>query len=244
MLKQNLNDKCYSMANIFSFAEKVIPDFKNKSEGDKFLFLYCITAKLLSNRLYDNESAEDKINCLLNRITKDKEKDAEQLKNALNSFVSQNKYSDGYGYDPFEKVKSFFDDNKNLLMSIYGNEKPADLLFFFAQMRSKKMFTNDNHQRFFKLINESIVQNESIEANKSSYWLDGKVVDKDKISNLLKSNPDRDFNEHIGKINQKCGLNINILEGNEYKTRGFKLEKRNYVCDPEAHEGSRSLYQA
>ena len=75
MLKQNLNDQCFSMANIFSFAEKVIPDFKNKSEGDKFLFLYCITAKLLSNRLYDNGSAENKINCLLDRITKSKDKE-------------------------------------------------------------------------------------------------------------------------------------------------------------------------
>ena len=159
MLKQNLNDKCYSMANIFSFAEKVIPDFKNKSEGEKFLFLYCITAKLLSNRLYDNESAEDKINCLLSRIPKDKEKDAEQLKSALNDFVEQIKFSGDYDYCPAKKVKSFFDDHKDLLKKIYGHEKPADLLFFFAQMRSKKMFTNDDHRLFFKLIKESTIKN-------------------------------------------------------------------------------------
>ena len=223
MLKQNLNDQCFSMANIFSFAEKVIPDFKNQSEGEKFLFLYCITAKLLSNRLYDNESAEVKINCLLSRIPKDKAKDAEQLKNLLETFVVNDDY-----YYSVHKVKSFFEANKDLLNKIYGNEKPADLLFFFIQMQSKKMFTNDDHRRFFKLINESIVQNGLIEANDDSYWLAGKVVNKQKIEDSLKSNPDRKFNEYIGNINQKCGLNINILEGDKYKTRRFKLEKRNY----------------
>ncbi len=228
MLKQNLNDQCFSMANIFSFAEKVIPDFKNKSEGDKFLSLYCITAKLLSNRLYDNESTEDKIKCLLSRIPKDKEKDAEQLKSALNDFVEQNKFSEDNDYYSAKKVRSFFDTNKNLLTSIYGNEKPTDLLFFFAQMRSKKMFTNDDHRQFFEWINEATIENKTFGANSDSYWLDGKVVDKDKISNSLKSNLDRYFNEYIGEINKKCGLNINILEGDEYKTRGFKLEKRNY----------------
>ena len=194
MLKQNLNDQCFSMANIFSFAEKVIPDFKNQSEGKKFLFLYCITAKLLSNRLYDNESAEVKINCLLSRIPKDKEKDAEQLKSALNDFVEQNKFLDDDDYFFVEKVKSFFETNKNLLNKIYENEKPADLLFFFIQMQSKKMFTNDDHRRFFELINESIVQNGSIEANDDSYWLTGKVVNNIKIKDSLKSNPDRKFN--------------------------------------------------
>ena len=132
MLQQNLNDQCFSMANIFSFAEKVIPDFKNQSEGEKFLFLYCITAKLLSNRLYDNESAEVKINCLLDRITEDTKENAKQLKSALNDFVEQNKFLDDDDYFFVEKVKSFFDTNKDLLNKIYGNEKPADLLFFFA----------------------------------------------------------------------------------------------------------------
>ena len=207
MLQQNLNDQCFSTVNIFSFAKKVIPDFEKKSEGDKFLFLYCITAKLLSNRLYDNESAENKIKCLLRRIQKDKEKDAEQLKSALNDFVEQNKFSDDNDYYSAERVKSFFETNKNLLMSIYGNEKPADLLLFFAQMQSKKIFTNDDHRRFFELINKSIVQNGSIEANGDSYWLAGKVVSNTKIKDLLKSNPDRNFNKYIGKINQQCGLN-------------------------------------
>ena len=95
-------------------------------------------------------------------------------------------------------------------------------------MRSKKMFTNDDHRRFFELIKESTIKNKTFETNKDSYWLAGKVVDNKQIEISLKSNPDRDFNEYIGKINQECGLNINILEGNEYKTRGFKLEKRNY----------------
>ena len=106
MLSQNLNDQCFSMANIFSFAEKVIPDFKNKSEGEKFLFLYCITAKLLSNRLYDNESAEDKIKCLLDRTPKGKEEYAEQLKSALNDFVKQNKLLD---YDDYYSDKKSAD---------------------------------------------------------------------------------------------------------------------------------------
>ena len=90
------------------------------------------------------------------------------------------------------------------------------------------MFTNDDHRRFFELIKESTIKNKTFETNKDSYWLAGKVVDNKQIEISLKSNPDRDFNEYIGKINQECGLNINILEGNEYKTRGFKLEKRNY----------------
>ena len=131
MLKQNLNDQCFSMANIFSFAEKVIPDFKNQSEGDKFLFLYCITAKLLSNRLYDNESAEDKIKCLLSRISEDKKENAEQLTELLKTFVGENDFS-------VDKVKSFFDTNTDLLNKIYGNEKPADLLLFLLKCNRKK----------------------------------------------------------------------------------------------------------
>ena len=127
MLKQNLQDKCFTMANIFSFAEKVISDFNNKSEGDKFLFLYCITAKLLSNRLYDYETAEDKINYLLNRIPANKKENNEQFKKLLDTFVGENDFS-------VDKVKSFFDTNQNSLDNIYKCEKPADLLFFFAQM--------------------------------------------------------------------------------------------------------------
>ena len=121
--------------------------------------------------------------------------------------ILDNQISENNDYYSAERVKSFFETNKNLLMSIYGNEKPADLLLFFAQMQSKKIFTNDDHRRFFELINKSIVQNGSIEANGDSYWLAGKVVSNTKIKDLLKSNPDRNFNKYIGKINQQCGLN-------------------------------------
>ncbi|MBQ9492074.1 MAG: hypothetical protein IJU86_04825 [Firmicutes bacterium] len=240
MLKQNLNDQCFSMANIFSFAEKVIPDFKNKSEGDKFLFLYCITAKLLSNRLYDNESAADKINCLLDRITKSKDKEdkrenMEQLKNLLETFVGGNDFS-------VEKVKSFFDTNKDLLNKIYENKKPADLLFFFAQMRSKNIFKEENNEAFVKVMKDDIAVSfkgyNALEehSNHIAYYgkndiciLNNRSVSKSKINTTLEKDPNRIFNGYLTKLDKEVGLDIFDKNIKKYE-RGFKLfgREQNY----------------
>ena len=217
MLKQNLEDKCFTMANIFSFAEKIILDFKKKSEGDKFLFLYCITAKLLSNRLYDYETVEDKINCLLNRIPQEKKENNEQFKKLLNNFVLSGDFS-------VDKVKSFFEINKSLLSEIYENEKPSDLLFFFVQILSQYVFKDKNHKAFFKKINSLEIKNKTFQENEDSYWLGDKTVDKQSVENALQNNPDRIFNKYISKIDQDCSLSI--LQKDVYKTSGFKLNKR------------------
>ena len=229
MLKQNLNDQCFSMANIFSFAEKVIPDFKNQSEGEKFLFLYCITAKLLSNRLYDNESAEVKINCLLSRIPKDKVKDAEQFKKSLETFVNENNFS-------VDKVKSFFDTNKDLLNKIYGNKKPADLLLFFVQMQSKEIFKKEHNEAFVNGIENSKVKQENLLQHRmgcstgwneySMYELNGQVVDDYKILQALKKDPNRIFNDYIDKLDKNMELEIFDTQKNEYKAKSFKLTNR------------------
>ena len=229
MLQQNLNDQCFSTVNIFSFAKKVIPDFEKKSEGDKFLFLYCITAKLLSNRLYDNESAEVKINCLLDRIPKDKAKDAEQLKKSLETFVNENNFS-------VDKVKSFFDTNKDLLNKIYGNEKPADLLLFFVQMQSKEIFKKEHNEAFVNGIENSKVKQENLLRHRmgcstgwneySMYELNGQVVDDYKILQALKKDPNRIFNDYIDKLDKNMELEIFDTQKNEYKTKSFKLTNR------------------
>ena len=244
MLKQNLQDKCFTMANIFSFAEKIIPDFKKKSEaekiildfkkkseGDKFLFLYCITAKLLSNRLYDYETAEDKIKCLLSRIPKDKKENAEQLTELLKIFIGENDFS-------VDKVKSFFEINKSLLGEIYGNEKPADLLLFFAQMQSKEIFKKENNETFVNGIENSKVEQENLLQHRmdcstggfgneySMYELNGQAVHCHKILQALKKDPNRIFNDYIDKLDKNMKLEIFDVQGNEYKTKSFKLNNR------------------
>ena len=220
MLKQNLNDKCYSMANIFSFAEKVIPGFKNKSEGDKFLLLYCITAKLLSNRLYDYETAEDKIKCLLSRIPKDKKENAEQLTELLKTFVGENDFS-------VDKVKSFFDTNTDLLNKIYGNEKPADLLLFFAQMQSKEIFKKENNETFVNGIENSKVEQENLSQHRrdcsTGFNEYSMYVDMYKILGALEKDPNRIFNDYIDGFNKNMKLKIFDTQKDEYKTKSFKL---------------------
>lgn len=238
MLQQNLKDKCYSMANIFSFAEKVIPDFKNKSEGDKFLFLYCITAKLLSNRLYDFESADDKIKCLLSRIPEDKKEDVEQLKKLLETFVAGKDFS-------VDKVKSFFDTNKDLLTSIYGNDKPSDLLLFFAQMQSKNIFKEENNKAFvngmqYKNIGVSFTGYDAQEQYKDHLEfcdkndiceLNSQVVSKFKVDNALKKDPNRIFNRYLTDLDKTVGLNIFDKNKKDYEKRGFRLLGREQNCE-------------
>ena len=230
MLKQNLNDKCFSMANIFSFAEKVIPDFKNKSEGEKFLFLYCITAKLLSNRLYDNESAADKINCLLSRIPKNKKENAEQLTESLETFIGEKDFS-------VEKVKSFFDTNKDLLNKIYENEKPADLLFFFAQIQSKNIFKEEKNEAFvngmkYKNIKVSFTgcYAQQQYGKHVMYYgqydicvLNHQTVSNSKVNKALEKDPNRIFNNYVNDFNKHMKLKIFGDNSDKYVRKGFKL---------------------
>ncbi len=229
MLEQNLNDQSFSMKNIFSFAKRVMPEPESKSEGDKFLFLYCITAKLLSNRLYDNESAEDKINCLLSRIPEDKKGDAEQLKKSLETFVDEKDFS-------VDKVKFFFDTNKDLVNKIYGNEKLVDLLFFFAQMQSKNIFTRKNNEAFVNGIENSKVKQENLLQHRigcstgadeySMHELNRQTVKLNEILDALRQDPNRIFNNHIDAFNKNMELKIFGAQEDEYKTKSFKLINR------------------